>query len=45
MIEVVMYIASVAVLGALIFISAQSLFDAAQRRAYNNKKKWDEENR
>lgn len=43
MIEAVMIIAGVVVIGAFVFVCAQSLFDAAQRRAYNNKKKWDNE--
>jgi alpha-glucuronidase len=45
MIEAIMILAGVVVMGAFVFVCAQSLFDAAQRRAYDNKKKWDEENR
>ena len=45
MFEAVMIIAGVVVMAAFMFVCAQSIFDAAQRRAYDNKKKWDEENR
>ena len=45
MIEVIMTLASVVVVGAFMFVCAQSIFDATQRRAYNNKKKWDNEDR
>lgn len=45
MIEVIMYVASLAVVLGIAFVCAQSAFDIIQRRIYNNKKKWDEENR
>ena len=45
MIEAVMYIVGLGVTLGIAFVCAQEAFDIIQRRAYNNKKKWDEENR
>ena len=45
MIEAVMYVAGLVVMLGVAFVCAQEAFDIIQRRAYNNKKKWDEENR
>lgn len=45
MIEVIVYIASLAVVLGIAFACAQSAFDIIHRRIYDNKKKWDEEDR
>ena len=44
-IEVLFIGACAVVVGALAITLFQEVFDAAQRRAYNNQKKWENEDR